>query len=133
MVIIDTSLIIDHLRQQTPEDTILSQMSLKYPNGELSISTITIQEIFAGKSSSYKKPLGKIATTLSNLTPVEYSIEIARLAGTLARDSKRNLQFADAAIAATTIHYDATLATLNTKDFAGIPHLNLLKLPFLSD
>ncbi len=128
MVIIDTSLVIDHLRQETAEDTILASLSLKYPNGELTISTITIQEIFAGKSSSYKKPLEKIATTLSNLTTVDYSIEIARLAGTLARDTRNNLQFADAAIAATAIHYGASLATLNSKDFTGIPRLKLLAL-----
>lgn len=129
MVIIDTSLIIDHLRQQTLGDTILALLSLKYPDNELTISTITIQEIFSGKSSLYKKPLEKIATTLANLTIVDYSLGIAKLAGTLARDSKKNLQFADAAIAATAIHYDAYLATLNTKDFAGIPNLKLLKLP----
>lgn len=38
------------------------------------------------------------------------------------------LSFADAAIAATTIYYDAELATLNIKDFADIPHLKLLPL-----
>lgn len=128
MVIIDTSLIIDHLRQQTLEDTILASLSLKYPCTELTISTITIQEIFAGKSSLYKNPLEKIAITLANLTTVDYSVEIAKLAGTLARDSRTNLQFADAAIAATTIHYGASLATLNTKDFKDIPHLKLLPL-----
>lgn len=128
MVIIDTSLIIDHLRQKTSKDTHLASLSLKYPNDELTISTITIQEIFAGKSSSYKKPLEKIATTLSNLSTVDYSLEIARLAGTIARDSKRTLQFADTAIAATAIHYGASLATLNTKDFKGIPGLKLLIL-----
>lgn len=128
MVIIDTSLIIDHLRQKTSKDTHLASLSLKYPNGELAISTITIQEMFAGKSSSYKKPLEKIATTLSSLSTVDYSLEIAKLAGTLARDSRRTIQFADAAIAATTIHHNASLATLNTKDFKGIPGLKLLKL-----
>ncbi len=128
MVIIDTSLIIDHLRQKTSKDSHLATLSLKYSSGELAISTITIQEIFAGKSSSYKKPLEKIATTLSNLNTVDYSLEIARLAGTLARDSKRTLQFADAAIAATAVHYGASLATLNTKDFKGVPDLKLLKL-----
>lgn len=128
MVIIDTNLIIDHLRQQTSEDTILAVLSLKYPNGELTISTITIQEIFAGKSSLYKKPLEKIATTLASLTIVDYTIDISKLAGTLARDSKKNLQFADAAIAATCLHHQAQLATLNTKDFSGIPNLELLKL-----
>lgn len=129
MVIIDTSLIIDHLRQQISEDTILASLSLKYPNGELAISTITIQEVFTGKSSSCKKPLEKIATTLASLTIVDYTLDISKLAGTLARDSKKNLQFADAAIAATAIHYDASLATLNTKDFLSIPRLNLSKLP----
>lgn len=127
MVIIDTSLIIDHLRQKTSKDTVLATLSLKYPNGELTISTVTIQEIFAGKSSSYKKPLEKIAITLSNLSTVDYSLEIAKLAGTLARDSKYTLQFADAAIAATTLFYGASLATHNTKDFRGIPGLKLLK------
>lgn len=128
MVIIDTNLIIDHLRQLTNEDSILTKLSLQYPGKDLTISTITIQEIFAGQSSRYKKPLDKIATTLSNLNVVDYTIEIAKLSGILMRDSKTNLQFADAAIAATALHYDASLATLNTKDFAGIPQLTLIEL-----
>lgn len=128
VILLDTNIIIDHLRQPNLTDSILSHLSLKYQSGELTISTITIQEIFAGKSTKQQKPLEKVATTLSNLEVVEYSIEIAKTAGILTRDSKTNLQLADAAIAATALHYDASLATLNTKDFRGIPNLKFVKL-----
>lgn len=127
MVILDTNIVIDHLRLSGPSNSILARLSLTSSSTELAISTITIQELFTGQSSANKKSLEKIASTLSNLTIAEYTIEIAKLAGSLMRND-HNLKFADAAIAATTISYGASLATINTKDFAGIPHLKLLTL-----
>ncbi len=54
-----------------------------------------------------------------------YTYEIAELAGSLTRDSKQLLLFADAAIAATALSNGASLATLNKKDFATIPGIEL--------
>ncbi len=127
MVILDTNIIIDHLRLARFTNSILSKLSLTHTSSELAISTITIQELFTGQSSSKKKPLEDIATTLSSLIIAEYTIEVAKLAGALMRKD-HNLKFADAAIAATAIHYGASLATLNTKDFKAIPGLKILKL-----
>ena len=128
MVILDTNIIIDHLRLARFTNSILAKLSLTHTSSELAISTITIQELFTGQSSSKKRPLEDIATTLSNLSIAEYTIEVAKLAGALMRKDHK-LKFADASIAATAIHYGAHLATLNTKDFAEIPNLKLLKLP----
>jgi predicted nucleic acid-binding protein len=129
MVILDTNIIIDHLRQIDAKQTIYQKLLKRYSKKSLGISTITIQELFIGQSTRSPKCQKEILLTVSGIKIFAHGKTIARLAGELMRDSKNNLKFADAAIAATAIHYGASLATLNTKDFTGIPHLNLLKLP----
>lgn len=54
-----------------------------------------------------------------------YTYEVARLAGEIARDMGRPIDFADAAIAATAIVQGASLFTLDKNDFEGVPDLNL--------
>jgi predicted nucleic acid-binding protein len=126
MVILDTNLLIDHLRQNLLIDSHLARLSHTYQESELAISIISIQELFAGQSTKMKKPLDQIAATISSLNIVEYSVSIAKQAGMIMRDYR--LPFADAAIAATCLNYNIQLATLNTKDFVDIPNLKLLTL-----
>lgn len=126
MVIIDTSLLIDHLRLNVSNDSLLASLSLQYPDNQLAISSISIQELFAGQSTKKSQVTEQIAKIVSALVIFDYTPPIAKSAGMITRDY--HLTFADAAIAATCVHYQAQLATLNTKDFAGIPNLELLKL-----
>jgi predicted nucleic acid-binding protein len=56
---------------------------------------------------------------------VPYTYETAKLAGEIARDLERPIELADAAIAATTIINRGELLTINKKDFAAIPLLQL--------
>lgn len=126
MVILDTNIIIDHLRQIDAKKTIYQKLLKRYSKKTLGTSTITIQELFIGQSTRSTKFQKEILVTVTGIKIFSHSKTIAHLAGELMRDSKNNLQFADAAIAATCIHYGASLATLNTKDFVGIPHLKLL-------
>lgn len=124
-VVIDTSIIIDHLRQDKKVETILVR-ALKDVTTEFFISTDIIQELFAGQSSKEKGPEEEIRKILRSLHPIDVTPEIAELAGQIMRDSKLSVQFADAAIAATTIINKALLFTLNKKDFKGIKKLKLI-------
>ncbi|OGG19644.1 hypothetical protein A2721_00825 [Candidatus Gottesmanbacteria bacterium RIFCSPHIGHO2_01_FULL_47_48] len=67
-----------------------------------------------------------LLATLRGVRLVPYNIEVAQVAGKLARDLGRPIDFPDAAIAATAIANGARLATLNKKDFVGIKDLELL-------
>lgn len=125
VIILDTNIIIDHLRLGG-RDSHQYRLITSHLDDTFAISTITIQELFAGASTRKKSPLKLLNQTLSELDLLPYTQEVAEYAGKTIRDHK--LTFADAAIAATCIHYKASLATLNTKDFAGISNLKLLKL-----
>lgn len=128
MVILDTNILIDHLRQQNIKLTLYQKLLKKYSRKSLGISTISLQELFIGQSTRSTKFKKEILLSVSGIKVFSHNKAIAQLAGEFMRDSENNLQFADAAIAATAIHYGASLATLNTKDFKGIPNLKLLKL-----
>ena len=128
MVILDTNILIDHLRQQNIKLTLYQKLLKKYSRKSLGISTISLQELFIGQSTRSIKFKKEILLSVSGIKVFSHNKAIAQLAGEFMRDSENNLQFADAAIAATAVHYSASVATLNTKDFKGIPGLKLLKL-----
>ena len=126
MVVLDTNIIIDHLRQKDSKDSYLMNIVKDYPNETLAISIISIQELYEGKSTQDKKKEQFLVDTLKPLEILAYTEDIAKLAGTLARDLARPIELADAAIAATVIINQATLFTLNKKDFKDIKKLKLL-------
>ncbi len=127
MVILDTNILIDHLRRTTGSSW-LERVAQNFPKENLGISVITIQELYEGKSTREKEKEEMLLSTITPLKILSYTYEIAELAGKIARDSQRPLELADAAIAATAIVNDALLATLNKKDFVSIPRLKLLEL-----
>ena len=125
MVILDTNIIIDHLRRDQADKSYFVSISEKISKDELAISIITIQELYRGSSTRSNEEKEKLLTVLSSLKIFPYEYEIAQLAGELARDSSILLEFPDAAIAATAIFHDAKLFTLNKKDFVRISKLEL--------
>lgn len=128
MVIIDTSVIIDHLRQSDTEtETFLQKLANKYPQSELGISVITIQELYESKSTLNKEKENFLFATISPLKVFAYNYSIAEKAGQIARDLTRNISFADVAIASTAINNAAKLATLNYKDFSDIEGLETVE------
>ena len=128
MVVIDTSVIIDHLRQKGRVETGLDVL-WRSPHGEdPAVSVITIQELFRGTSTRHPEIEIAVEETIAGMVKLTLTETIARQAGKLMRDRKPRIEFADAAIAATTLEHRAKLLTLNTKDFAGIPGLEFLKL-----
>jgi len=125
MVVIDTSVVVDHLRQ-LGETTFFRKLEKELQGEALSISIISVQELYAGRSTKDHDKERMLLATVSPLLILQYTYEIAELGGRLIRDSESSLQFADAAIAATAIVNGAKVATLNRKDFEGIEGLEVL-------
>jgi len=128
MVILDTNIIIDHLRQPPEKDTQLKRIVRENPKEQLAISVISIQELYEGKSTKDKEAEKLLLATITPLKTLPYTYDIAQLAGKLTRDSKKTIQFADTAIAATAIINSGQLFTLNKRHFQGIKGLELLDL-----
>ena len=125
MVIVDTSIIIDHLRQTSPDATLLEKLFATEGEGSIAVSTISVQELYAGKSTLDPVKEGHLTKLLSKLVLIPYSLETAQLAGKLARDMSGYLRFADAATAATALLKSCPVATLNVKDFEKIEGLEV--------
>ncbi|MEK7504428.1 MAG: PIN domain-containing protein [Patescibacteria group bacterium] len=124
MVILDTSIIIDHLRQKTT-DSRLRGLAVKHKN-QLAISVITLQELYEGQSTRDQIKENYMLSIITPLKVLPYTEEVAKLAGILARDNKSLADLADLAIAATAIVYKTPLATLNIKDFINIKNKDLI-------
>lgn len=124
-VVIDTNVIIDHLRIARLEKS-LFETCIEDPKMDPLMSTTTIQELFVGQSSLREDQENKIRKIIHSINVIDVTPEIAELAGELMRDVKPQVQFADAQIAATAIFKKAKLLTLNKKDFKGIKGLKLI-------
>lgn len=124
MVILDTNIIIDHLRQPPGTPSYFFQMMSKIPKEELAISVISVQELYEGKSTRSEKQERVLLMLISQLNILPYTYEVARMAGIIARDKRTTIQMSDSAIAATALIHEADLFTLNKKDFAGINRLS---------
>lgn len=124
-VVIDASVVIDHLRKAREEKSLL-EVTVENTDIEPLISVAVIQELFAGQSSKDKEPEEKIRKVLHLLNMIAVTSEIAELAGQIMRDTKPPVQFADAQIAATAILNGAALLTFNKKDFQEIKDLELI-------
>lgn len=128
MVILDTDIIIDHIRQYSGQSTHLKRLLKQYGRKALGISVITIQELYVGSSTRRKINQTILNKTISGLKIYTLTPMIAKIGGLIMRDTTPSPKIADSAIAATTIHYGASLATLNARDFIGISGLKLVKL-----
>lgn len=127
MVILDTNIIIDQIRQRPGKSTVLKSLLKRVGHKSLAISSVSIQELYTGQSTRHPHNKGILLQTLKVIKVFSLTPSIARITGELMRDSTGKLQFADAAIAATALYHQAELATLNTKDFSEIPHLKLFR------
>lgn len=126
MVIVDTDVIIDHLRLQSDRNSQLIKIAKSNPKETLAISIISVQELYEGRSTQDSDKEQYLLATISPLKILPYTYEIAQLGGELARDLDRPIEIADAAIAATAILNGCTLFTINKKDFANIKNLQLV-------
>lgn len=121
--LVDTSVVIDFLRQNNKKDTLLYKLASE--ENQLSISIITHTELYSGKSvwQSDKaiKELGKI---LDGLKVVPLSPEVSLLAGKIR--TTEDVDLIDSIIASTAIINKMSLSTLNKRHFQNIPNLGLI-------
>ena len=124
MVVIDTSVLIDHIRQKG-KNSIFDRFA-KDSQDKFAISLLSVQELYEGKSTRHEEIESEIISLINSLEVLSYEFENAKLAGEIARDLGRSIDLADAAIAATAILNKAKLLTFNKKDFKGIKGLKLI-------
>lgn len=127
MVVIDTSIIIDHLRQRNEIETPLMRIARVLSKEELALSVVSVQELYEGKSSRDAQEEERLLSVITPLQIISHTFTTAQRAGQIIRDHKRKIEFADAAIAACAIINGASLYTLNTKDFIDIPGLDFYR------
>lgn len=121
-VVLDTGVLIDHLRASAPATEYLTGLDDRPVCSE--ISRI---EVVQGLRSAERQAADRLFA-LIEWVPV--SEVVARRAGDLGRQWRRShpgIGVADLAIAATAEHVDATLATRNLKHF---PMFQGLRLPY---
>lgn len=128
MVVLDTCIIIDHLRQTNNSNTLLRKVSGREGSDNLALSVVSLQELWEGRSTREDSNARVMLSVLAPLKILEYNYEVAGIAGRLARDSDFTVEFADAAIAATCLYNDLKLYTINEKHFKDIPDLELYSL-----
>lgn len=123
-LIVDTSVIIDFLRQKDKKNTPFFLLA----NEELSISIVTHTELFGGKSVwESVKVRNAVSEVLGNLTIINLNEIISEKAGFIkAHNQSRSI--IDSIIAATAIIQNLELATLNIKDFEKIKDLKVYNL-----
>ncbi len=121
-VVLDTSVLVDHLRASTPATDYLAGL-----DDRPSCSEISRIEVIQGLRSSERGAADKL---LALIAWVPVSEVVARRAGDLGRRWRRShpgIGVADLAIAATAEQLDASLATLNLKHF---PMFEGLRAPY---
>jgi predicted nucleic acid-binding protein len=119
-ILVDSDIIIDFLRtgSGTLPRFLEGQRDGKF---ELYLSSVTILELFAGKSS--KSIAGKLLELIDGFIVIPIGTELAVFAGELKRDHKISVTLADLFVGATSVFVGAKLATRNRRHYQGIPKL----------
>ncbi len=123
-ILIDTSIIVDHLRKKNKSKSKFWKLANAF---NCAISTITLFELYSGaKNNSQKKDID-IISALMDIIP--YDANQAKMASeifhTLKKDNKL-IEYRDIFIASCAIEQNIPLATPNKKHFDRIENLRLL-------
>lgn len=121
--LIDTDVIIDCLRQNKSVLDFLKVYFLKEETF-FYISSLTIAELFSGKSAQTKTNQTYLLKLVDNFSRVNLSQEIAVQAGKFR--AKYQISLSDAIIAATAYFLKANLITFNFKDFSKIKVIKVI-------
>ena len=90
------------------------------------VSSVTVAELFAGRSIEDIKEESILKEFLSNVEILYPNFEVMKLTGEILRDSKYQISFQDAQIAAGALYQKLPLLTKNKKDFIKIKGLRLV-------
>ena len=121
--LIDTSLIIDYLRDHRPTVRLLKELLSN--NNQLYLSVLTQAELYAGLSSRKYEFRHALASLTVSFKKILLDEDTAVKAGYLKRDY--DVTLFDAIIAATALNNRVTLITRD-KDFNRIKELKKLKI-----
>jgi predicted nucleic acid-binding protein len=135
-IILDSSVIIDAERSGRSIRQLLEHISAARVEEGVGVSVVTIAELVHGayraKSIDVRNRRLEFIDRLARDLPVySVTLEIARIAGRIEGESASRgviVGFEDLLIGATAIHLKYSVATLNFRDFARIPGLQLAKL-----
>lgn len=129
-VLIDTSIIIEHLRKQRRDKSILYHIASDFT---LYAPTIVEFELFAGAIDPQKRR--DVESILSWCIILPLVSEVAQQAAIYRNLKAKNqlIEIRDILIAATALTYDLPLMTLNREHFNRIERLRMHELPERSD
>lgn len=126
-VLIDTSIVIEYLRKQNKQKSILYNIVNSY---DLCLSTIVEFELYTGVTDAQKRRDVQEVLTWGIVLPL--TSDIAQAAATIyqqLRAKNQLIDIRDILIAATAIAHDLPLMTLNTAHFNRIDGLQFLSPP----
>ncbi len=126
LVILDTCIFIDYVRNHQPAVTYIQGMNEK-ERDKICVSIITVTELLAGQSCNENLIRTGIIEMLNSFKKIEVDNQIAIKAGDLCR--KYGIAIPDALIAASGLIKGATIVTKNSKDFKQIPNI-MLQIPY---
>ena len=123
-IIVDSSILIDHLRQKSERFIRLAE---RQDQGRIKILIpfIVVTELFVGRSVSNKKTEKLIDELLDKVELVGLTRKSAKLAGRLIQDYPQLNDPYDVLIAAIALEQKAMVATVNMKHFKIIKDLKL--------
>ncbi|HRG47859.1 MAG TPA: type II toxin-antitoxin system VapC family toxin [Leptospiraceae bacterium] len=125
-MVIDTSIFIEFLRTKNKDLTTLKKIP---KNTIISISTVTLYELYMGATNTEKKNDVELLTR--NIPIISFEKEIAIKAAEIFLQLKKSnqlIEFRDIFIAATSIIHKTPLLTLNKKHFINIPDIELFEI-----
>lgn len=127
ILVVDTDIVIDYLRQENKK-TLLKNL-LKQSHIRLLLPAIVLTELWRGKSIKQSQEKQKVEKLLRRLKITVAGKNISKTAGELLRKYS-HLMLADALVAATAIDLKGKLVTLNEKHFQAITNLSILNTKF---
>lgn len=124
-ILIDSSILIDFLRQENKKDTIFFNLGQNY--NQIFISIITHAELYSGRSIWEKpKVRNELKKLLEGIEILPLKVDISEKAGQIR--AKYGINLLDAIIASTAILAELDLVTLNIKDFKMIKGLKIITI-----
>ena len=124
MILIDTNIFVDHLRNYAYAVRFFESIA---DRENVIFSAITETELLVGKVNEDNNKREKLLHFLHQWNKIVIDNQVSVLAGDISR--KYELAVPDALIAATAILNDAELVTKNVKDFKKVPNLRV-RVPY---
>lgn len=124
MMLIDTNVFVDHLRNYAPAVRFFESIANR---DDVGFSAITEAELLAGKANDNEGKREKLLQFLHQWYKEVVNNPVSTLAGDISR--RYGLTIPDAVISATCLLNNAELVTKNTKDFSRVSNLKV-KVPY---